>query len=165
MEAVRASNLAKSDSDRELTNKLRESTWDCICAITDGCEEGTESAEGGGEAEGLLRCFEEPFDFKDLRILAYKRISSSGHSMHSSQRDSTEQSKPLHTTQMVLRSAVFALILLGQATHLRRPSEGCSTEESDDGGAVGPARAVKPGSSKLISLITEKHKKGHEKGE
>ena len=87
---------------------LRESTWDCICAIADGCEEGTESAEGGGEAEGLLRCFEEFFDFKDLRILAYKRISSSGHSMHSSQRDSTEQSKPLHSTQMVWRSAVFA---------------------------------------------------------
>ena len=154
MEAVRASILAKRDSDRELTNKLRESTWDCIFAIADGCEEGIESAEGG-EAEGLLRCFEEPFDFNDLRILAYKRISSSG-SMHSSQRDSIEQSKPLHTTQMVWLSAVFALILLGQATHLRHPSEGCSTEESEDGGAVEPAGAVKPGSSKLISLITEK---------
>ena len=65
-----------------------------MVAIAVGCEEGTESAGGGGEAEGLLRCLEELFDFKDLRILAYKRSSSSGHSMHSSQRNSTEQSKP-----------------------------------------------------------------------
>ena len=64
-EAVRASILAKSDSDKELTNKLRELTWDCICVIAAGCEEGIEEAEGGREAEGLLRCFEEPFDFKD----------------------------------------------------------------------------------------------------
>ena len=112
-------------------------------------------AEEGREAEGLFRCLEDPFDFKDLRISVYKRTSSSGHSMHSSQRDSIEQSKPLHTTQMVWWSAVFALILLGQATHLQRPSGGLSTDESDEGGAVELAGAVKPGSSKLISLITE----------
>ena len=112
-----------------------------MVAIAVGCEEGTESAVGGGEAEGLLRCLEELFGFKDLRILAYKRSSSSGHSMHSLQRDSTEQSKPLQVTQMVWRSAVLALILLGQATHLRRPSEGGFTDESDDGGAVEPAEA------------------------
>ena len=120
MEAVRASNLANSDSDRELTNKLRESTWDCICVIADGCEEGTESPEGGGEAEGLLLCSEELFDFKDLRILAYKRISSSGHSMHSSQRDSTVQSKT--PTQYTDGMAPYTIRL---RTKVRKATQRC----------------------------------------
>ena len=63
--AVRASILAIRDSDKLLTKMLKESTWVCICAIAVGCEEGTESAEGGGEAEGLFLCLEEPLDFKD----------------------------------------------------------------------------------------------------
>ena len=136
--------------------ELRESTWVCIVVSTSGCEEGTESAGGREEAEGSLLCLDRSLDFKDLRNLAYKRTSSSGHSMHSSQRESREQSKPLHTTHTVWRSAVLALILLGHAIHFWRASGGLSTEESDEGGVVALPGAVKPGSSRLNSLITEK---------
>ena len=90
-EAVRASSLALRYSAKEFTMELRESTWVCIIASASGCEEGTESAGGGKEAEGLLLCLERSLDSKDLRNLSCKRTSSSGHSMHSSQRESREQ--------------------------------------------------------------------------
>ena len=166
----RASILAKKDSDREFTKVLRESTRVCIWAIALGCESGIDSAGGGGgEAVGLSRSLEEPLDLRDLRIFAYKRTSSSGQSTHSSQWVSMVQSNPRHAKQMVWRSAVLALILLGQATHLLLLSGGGSTEESDDGGED-PASAVKPGSSKLTPLITDllitvKTKRYHIRGE
>ena len=112
-----------------------------------GCKEGIDVAGGGGEeAAGLSRRLEEPLDLRDLRILAYERTSSSGQSIHSSQRVSTVQSNPLQDTQIVWRSAVLALILLGHETHLLLLSGGGSADESDEGGAE-PAGAVKPGSS------------------
>ena len=66
-EAVRASNLALRDSAKETTVTLRESTWDWISPRIEGCEEGLESAGGGG-AEGFN--LEESFGFNDLRYFA-----------------------------------------------------------------------------------------------
>ena len=56
------------------------------------------------------------------------------------------------------------LILLGQDEHLRRPSTGVSTDDSDDEGGTGGTWGANPGSSNEYSLITVKHKKGHEGG-
>ena len=48
--------------------------------------------------------------------------------------------------------------------HLRRPSTGVSTEDSDDEGGTGGTGGANPGSSNEYSLITVKHKKGHDGG-
>ena len=66
----------------------------------------------------------------------------------------------LYNSHNVWQSAVFLLILLGQATHLQQPSEGASTEESEEGGTgVRAPGALNPGSSSENSLITVKHRK------
>ena len=101
---------------------------------------------GGGGGRGVLR-EDDSRDFNDLRYFAYLEISSSDHSRHSSQRALTSQSKPRHCTQIVWRSADFLLILLGHDEHLRRPSDGVSTDDSDDEGGAGGTGGKNPGSS------------------
>ena len=49
--------------------------------------------------------------------------------------------------------------------HLRRPSAGASTEDSEDDGGTGGTGGTNPGSSNEYSLITVKHKRGHDGGE
>ena len=48
--------------------------------------------------------------------------------------------------------------------HLRRPSTGVSTEDSDDEGGTGGTGGANPGSSNEYSLITVKHKRGNDGG-
>ena len=48
--------------------------------------------------------------------------------------------------------------------HLRRPSTGVSTEDSDDEGGTGGTGGANPCSSNEYSLITVNHKKGHDGG-
>ena len=48
--------------------------------------------------------------------------------------------------------------------HLRRPSTGESTKDSDDEGGTGGTGGTNPGSSNEYSLITVNHKKGHDGG-
>ena len=107
---------------------------------------------------------DDSLDFMDLRYFAYLITSSSDHSRHSSQRLLRSQSNPRQVIQRVLRSADFLLILLGQDIHLRQPSTGVSTEDSDDEGGTGGTGGANPGSSNEYSLITVKHKKGHDGG-
>ena len=101
---------------------------------------------GGGGGRGVLR-EDDSRDFNDLRYFVYLEISSSDHSRHSSQRALISQSKPRHCTQIVWRSADFLLILLGHDEHLRRPSDGVSTDDSDDEGGAGGTGGKNPGSS------------------
>ena len=153
---------------------MRESTWDwissrcagrgaggcagsgadCCAGSGAGCGEGLEVVRGVGTA--VLR-EDDSLDLRDLRYFAYLIISSSDHSRHSSQRQSTSQSKPRHETQTVCRSADFLLILLGQDEHFRRPSTGASTDDSDDEGRTGGTGGINPESSNECSLITVKH--------
>ena len=90
---------------------------------------------------------DDSLDFRDLRYFAYLITSSSDHSRHSSQRLLRSQSNPRQVIQRVCRSADFLLILLGQDIHLRRPSTGVSTEDSDDEGGTGGNGGANPGSS------------------
>ena len=50
--------------------------------------------------------------------------------------------------------------------HLRRPSDGASTEESEEEGGTGTGvtGGLNPGSSNEYSLINVKHKRGHDGG-
>ena len=130
--------------------------------VAGGCEEGPEVVRGGAVAAALREG--ESRDLRDLRYSAYLIISSSDHSRHTSQRQSTSQSNPRHETQTVCRSADFLPILLGQEEHNRRPSVGASTDDSDEEGRTGGTGGINPGSSKEYSLITVKHIKGHEGG-
>ena len=120
-----------------------------------GCGEGPEVVRGGVGRVVLRE--DDSLDLRDLRYFAYLIISSSDHPRHSSQRQSTSQSKPRQETQTVCRSADFLLILLGQDEHFRRPSTGASTDDSDDEGRTGGTGGINPGSSNEYSLITVKH--------
>ena len=93
-DAWRASILANKDSERVLTKLLSVSTWVCILANAWGCKEGTETAGGGGETEGLGRCFEEPFRFQWLTHFRVQMnlLLRPLYSLHSSQRVSRLQS-------------------------------------------------------------------------
>ena len=65
---MKASKRALRDSVKELTVKLRESTWDCKSLRGDSCGEGLESAGGGGTVVFGLE--DESLDLRDLRYFA-----------------------------------------------------------------------------------------------
>ena len=115
-----------------------------------GMRGGLRGGSGGGQRRRRGEKSYEKTTHEILRIcdiFAYLEISSSDHSRHSSQRALISQSKPRHCTQIVWRSADFLLILLGQDEHLRRPSDGVSTEDSDEEGGAGGTGGKNPGSS------------------
>ena len=128
-----------------------------------GCGECPEGVRGGVDTE-VFALEDDSLDLRDLRYFAYLITSSSDYSRHSSQRLLRSQSNPRQAIQRVCRSADFLLILLGQDLHLRRPSTGVSTEDSDDEGGTGGTGGANPGSSNEYSLITVKHKRGHDEG-